>query len=475
MFERFFLGRLSGKLLAMTIVFVMLAEVVIFIPSASMFRQNWLQERAEAAGLLTLAIEGVPNYEGGEMLSDQFMHDTSVSMVAQMRAGLPHGEDARQIVLGVPPINSKIYTTDLRKKRRLPLFRDSFRDFFGNSHGYIRILSEPTVKGVQTLVIYVPRSALKMALQDYCQRVLLWSLAISVLTGLMIYLALSRMIVRPVHTLAQDMAAFRTDPRKRIIPSTPNARRDEIGQLQREFVDMRDGVRTVFKQQERLATLGMAMAKINHDLRNVLTSTQLISDRLADDPDEKISKMGKRLVRAVDRGVKLCEATLSFSQSVEERPQPRNTKLAPLIDDAIIDCIAEEDKAETAIQFTNHIDRKLQIFADPDHTYRIFLNLLRNAVQAMQDSEIKTLNVEASEIDGKILIRIADTGPGLPSKAKENLFKAFTSSTHAGGTGLGLTISRELARAQGGNLQLESTGADGTVFLVGLPAQKNAA
>lgn len=468
MFERFSFSRLSAKLLAMTIVFVMLAEVVIFIPSVTMFRHNWLQERAVSAGLLTLAIEGVPDYMGGEMLSHQFMHDTDVSFVAQHRIGTD-GEDVVQVVLGERPDGAHVYIHDLRNQPRLPLFRDSFRDFFNPGDGYICIFAAPTVKGVESVEILVPRSALKRALQDYCQRILLWSLAISIFTGLMIYWALSRMIVRPVQKLARGLATFQDDPRKRIGPVQINTRRDEIGQLERQFVDMKDGVRTVFKQQERLATLGMAMAKINHDLRNVLTSTQLISDRLADDPEERISKMGKRLVRAVDRGVKLCEATLSFSQSVEERPNPRKVRLASLVGEVAADVITEENGGAIRTNFINTIGTNLQVFADPDHTYRLFHNLLKNAVQAMQEGETKTLTIDADVRDDKTLIRITDTGPGLPAKARKNLFKAFT-STRKGGTGLGLTIARELARAQGGNLQLESTGEAGTVFVVSLPS-----
>ncbi len=460
MFDQFLMRRLSGKLLALTIVFVMLAEIVIFIPSAALFRQNWLQERAQSAGLLTLAIEGVPNYEGGQMLSKRFMQDTYVSMVAQKRDGMS------QLVLGMPPTSGKIYTVDLRVRRRLPLFRESFRDFFGNGDGYIRILSEPTVEGVDALEVLVPRSALKHALVDYSRRVLLWSIAISILTGLMIYLTLSRMIVRPIRRLAQGLAAFRSDPRKRLDSTPPPARKDEIGQLEREFVDMKDGVRKTFKQQERLATLGMAMAKINHDLRNVLTSAQLISDRLAADKEPRIRTMGERLVKAVERGVKLCEATLSFSQSAQEKPNPRTVRLATLVGEAAGDSMAEEGK----VKFINKIDSKLQIMADPDHTYRIFHNLFRNALQAMQDSDQKVLTVEAEPMDDKICIRVIDTGSGVPKSAQKNLFKAFTSSTSQGGTGLGLTISRELARAQGGNLVLENTSKSGTIFTLNLPA-----
>lgn len=444
----------------MTIIFVMLAEILLFIPSSAIFRQNWLQERADQAGLLTLAIEGVPDYTGGEMLSDQFMKDTSVSMVAQKRMG------RSQLVLGMPPIGDKIITADLRQSDRIKNFNETLRAFFGNGEGYIRILAEPTVSDADALEVIVPQAALKTALRDYCNRILLWSLGISLLTGLMIYAALSRMIVKPIQKLASGLTAFRQDPRKRLGNSQEITRQDEVGQLEHEFVDMKEGVRTAFQQQERLATLGMAMAKINHDLRNVLTSAQLISDRLAGDKEERISRMGERLVRAVDRGVKLCEATLSFSQSVEERPEPKPIRLATLIGEAAGDTMAEEGQ----VKFTNKVPSKLMVNADPEQAYRIFHNLFRNAVQAMAESDEKHLLVESEMMDSKVCIRITDTGPGLPKTAIDNLFKAFTSSAKKGGTGLGLTISRELARANGGNLSLEKTDEHGTVFVVGLPA-----
>lgn len=479
-------GSLSGKLLLLTIVFVMLAEILIFFPSMAVFRQNWLAERAQSAGLLTLAIEGVPDYQGGTMLSSRFMTDTGVTMVAQKRLG-KNAEPIRQLVLGMPPENGPIDISDLRTMKTLPPFGDSLRDFFGPEAGYIMILSSPTVQGAQALEVIVPRAALKMALRDYCQRVLLLSLAISILTGLMIYAALSLIIVRPIQDLAKGLALFRADPKKRLGSHKQVKRRDEIGQLEREFVDMKEGVRSALTQQERLATIGMAMAKINHDLRNVLTSAQLISDRLATDPEERVRKMGNRLVKAVARGVKLCEATLTFSQSVEERPNPQKINVRQALEQ-----VAKHSNFEPWISFDLAVDPALSVMVDVDHFDRIFDNLFRNAAQAMPEnlalvmrqnetgiatpakmhlsvSAILEGGNEKGEDGGKVFIFVRDRGAGLPPKAQEHLFQAFTSSVRKGGTGLGLTISRELARAQGGNLRLEETGPHGTVFVVELP------
>lgn len=461
MIENVFKRRLSGKLLLMTILFVMIAEVLIFIPSSAVFRHNWLQERAEYAGLLTLAIEGVPNFQGTEMLSKQFMEDTGVSMVSQKREG------RSQLVLGMPPTSSTIIVADLRTPNRLVNFRETGRAFFGSGEGNIRILSNPTVSGVDALEVLVPQAALKQSLRDYCNNILLWSFAISILTGLMIYAALSRVIVKPIQQLARGLAAFREDPRKRIGNDPKITREDEIGQLEHEFVDMKEGVRTAFQQQERLATIGMAMAKINHDLRNVMTSARLISDRLADDKEERVATMGARLVKAVERGVKLCEATLSFSQSVEERPDPKPVRLARLISEVADDVMAEEG----LVKLTNKVPTDMVVRADPDQIYRVFHNLFRNAVQSMGESEEKLMSISATAMDDKACIDVTDTGPGLPKTALDNLFKAFTSSARKGGTGLGLTISRELARANGGNLSLKNTNESGTVFIVALPLE----
>jgi len=179
------------------------------------------------------------------------------------------------------------------------------------------------------------------------------------------------MIIRPIEKLAAGLADFREDPEKRQSNLPPSGRKDEIGQLQREFFDMKQGVRASFKQRERLATLGMAVAKINHDLRNVLASASLVSDRLAGDEDERISKMGARLTT-----------------------------------------------------FTNKIPSEMIVTADKDHTYRIFHNLFRNASQAMakmrDDDAVRNLTVEAIPMGDHISILVKDTGPGLPDKAKSS-------------------------------------------------------
>jgi len=468
MFKGLFTRKLSRKLLFLTIGFVMLAELLIFIPSAAIFRQDWLSERAQQAGLLAQALTGVSDYEGSDMLSKQFMDATDVIMMSTKRDGMT------ELVLGMPPESSNFEIVDLRELRRLPRFRDAYRSFFGSADGYLRVLSNSPVEGQDVLEMIVPKGKLQWAMRDYFERIAWLSLIIAIITGVLIYCAMLALIIRPVEHLAKDLADFRDDPQKRRDKGHPGNRRDEIGQLQREFYDMKQSVRASFKQRERLATLGLAVAKINHDLRNVLTSAQLVSDRISMNKDERVANMGERLTRAIDRGVKLTAEVLNFSQSKEEPPQLSNIKIADLLTEAATDTLGTFGTGDRQIKFVNSVDGSLQVLSDPDHTYRIFSNLFRNAAQAMaairDDMATRELSVRAETDATCVHIYVQDTAEGLSKRAQENLFQAFKASTGHGNTGLGLTISKELAEAQDGGLVLDSTSSTGTAFKVSLKA-----
>ncbi|MEE9347583.1 MAG: HAMP domain-containing sensor histidine kinase [Robiginitomaculum sp.] len=476
---RNFLTGLSGKLLILTILFVMLAELILFIPSAAMYRQDWLGQRAQAAQQLTLAIMSVENYQSSAALTGRFMRDTDVTAIMQRRDGMT------EQVLGMAPANAHYVIADYRAPRKLPDFGSMFSGYFSpavkTANGkamdcYLRVLVTPSVPSATSLEIIIPRQAEKDALMEYLRRVIGLSTLIALLTGTLIYMALSWLIVRPLQRLERALSNFREDPERRAGTIVASNRRDEIGALEREFIDLKTGIRGALKQKDRLAALGLAVAKINHDLRNVLTSAQLISDRLATDSEERVRYMGQRLVRAIDRGVKLCAATLNYSKSSEDAPRPINMHAASLIGEAAGEVMTGFNGA----LWINDIAKDAFLHADPDHVYRIFSNLFRNALQAMgqamaghEHAGADTLRVHSEIINneaGKAFahIYVSDSGPGLSARAQDSLFKPFTGDSKTG-TGLGLTLSRELARAHGGDLRLESSSENGAVFVVELP------
>lgn len=466
MIDGFISRRLSSKLLLLTIGFVMLAEIVIFVPSAALYRQDWLTERAQQAGLLAQALTGVPDYEASEVLTQQFMTDTDVMLMSAKRDGMT------ELMLGAPPDVSKdIINIDLRNPPRFPSLLTPFQDIFSDDSEALLVTANSPVPGQDFLELLIPRSALRMELMDYLKRIFWLSLTIAIITGSLIYLSMSALIIRPVKQLAEDMTAFRENPeRRRAVRQRPK-RKDEIGQLEREFIDMKQSQRAAFRQRERLASLGLAVAKINHDLRNVLSSALLISDRLSMNPEEKISDMGERLTRTVERGIGLTEEVMAYSRAETADPQIQDTRIAFTIGEAAADVIAQFPKTG----FRNMVPTDLMVQTDPDHAYRIFHNLFRNAAQAMAvhcENNCR-LQVSVETRDGLAELRISDTGPGLPERAKDNLFQAFSSaqahSANIKSTGLGLSISKELAKAQGGDLNLMSSDESGTRFLLTLP------
>jgi len=472
MIDKFISRGLSGKLLIMTIGFVMLAELFLFIPSVVTYRHDFLEERAERAGHLALALTGVPDYEGSEILSKKFMQDTDVLMVSARQEGMT------ELVLGIAPDQGPFEMIDLRKGLSLASVPKTFMAFFGPADGYYRLQAESVIEQHEAIEILLPKASLQQAMRDYFKRIFWLSLLIAIITGLLIYLALSRMIVKPIQRLAEGLSAFREDPKKRRAIHLPSGRRDEIGQLEREFHDMKQSVRTSFQQRERLASLGMAVAKINHDLRNVLTSAQLVSDRIAMDKDERVAGMGERLLKAVDRGIRLCTDVLHYSKGTDSPIEFETIRIALLAGEVAGDTLGQFRRNGKQVEFINDLPSELTLLADPDDVYRIIHNLFRNSAQAMQnrfvgvdDPEPPAKIIVSSKVqNGMVEVSIKDTGPGLPKQAQENLFKAFTGGTGHGSSGLGLTISQDLARDQDGDLALAKTGPEGTEFILTLKA-----
>jgi signal transduction histidine kinase len=451
---------LPGRLLLFTLGFVMLAQLLIFLPLAAQFRTNWLSDQAETAFIAALAADVAAGGTLGDMEVSQLLEASDAVAVARVTEG------RNELVLYGGPIDAPLIEADLRREDWLTRISSAARTFVVSDERYIRIIANPQARPEDIIDVIVPEAPLKAALLDYSVGLIQLSLFIAIVTGILLYVTLLYAFVRPMRQLAAAMARFQKDPMDPKRSIQPENRKDEIGQAQRALAAMQDDVRASLKQRERLAALGAAMAKINHDLRNVLATAQLVSDRLVSFEDDRVRKMGARMVRAVGRGIRLTEATLQYGRAEESPPQTMRLNLCLALDEAAADAMATEGEGE----WCNEITDGTAIEADPDHVHRIFLNLFRNGLQAMTmvGGEMR-LSVTCRMADDFVEIEVTDVGPGLPAKAQENLFQPFTSSTRREGTGLGLTTARELARAHGGDIVLVRTGEDGTVFMVRLP------
>jgi signal transduction histidine kinase len=310
---------------------------------------------------------------------------------------------------------------------------------------------------------------LKRELIAYLWKLVLVAAFVSTVAGLLVYLSLNFFLVRPMQRITYSMERFRADPEDPEARVQLSGRRDEIGRAEAELDRMQADLRTALNSRARLAALGEAVAKINHDLKNMLTSAQIASERLAALKDPKVSQALPRLERALDRAVKLASGVLAYGKTQEAAPEPRPVPLA-----AAVEAAAEEARlAEQDVALVMDIAPGAQVSADPDQLHRILANLLRNARQAIEHQEGRRrkgrVTVSLSRTGEASVVRVADNGPGVPDRARERLFQPFAGSSRPDGAGLGLAIARELAQGHGGDLTLVSTSPKGSTFDLRLP------
>jgi signal transduction histidine kinase len=328
----------------------------------------------------------------------------------------------------------------------------------------------PAPMGGQFIEIVIPEGPLRSAMWLYSRNIMLLSVAISAISAALVYFALHYLFVRPLYRITENMAGFRADPENRDRILAPKPRYDEIGFVERELADMQRGLADTLQEKTRLANLGLAVSKINHDLRNLLSSAQLFSDRLARLPDPQVQRFAPKLVRALERAIAFCQSTLSYGRAQEPPPDRRPVMLMELVED-VRDTLGLQP--DSAFCWITCVERGLTVDADRDQLLRVLINLARNAMQALEtrapnDPVRDQIRITGRREGAVVVIEVADTGPGFSELARAHLFEAFQGSTRSGGAGLGLVIADELVRAHGGEIRLVD-GTIGATFHVMIP------
>ena len=455
-----FLNTLSGRFLILTVAFVMLAEVLIFVPSIARFRVDFMTlrlEKAQIASLSQLAASDMVTPE----LEAELLANAGVYNVVLRR------DEMRQLVLSSTLPSPVSATYDLRAAGSWELIRDALACLIDPTEQIIRVIGNPVQQAGLLIEITMDNGPMRAAMLDYGVRILVLSALISVVTAFLLFLAVQRLIVLPIRRVARHMAAYAEAPEdaRRVI--APTAEIEELRAAEEAMEAMQRQLTGSLKQKERLAQLGGAVAKISHDLRNILTSAQLFADRLEGSADPTVARAAPKLIGSISRAVALCESTLAFGKAEEAVPVLRPIDLAALAADvAEAEGLAEDGRVACLID----VPDGFQLQADAEQLYRVLSNLVRNARQAIEATgQGGTIEISSSQTPEEWRIRVGDTGPGLPSKAREHLFEAFQGGARKGGTGLGLAIAAELVRGHGGWLELTRSDADGTEFLIHLP------
>ena len=451
---------LSGRFLMLTVIFVMLAEVFIFVPSVARYRQDYMLDRLERAQIASLALLAEDMI--GNDLERELLQNAGVFNVVLRR------DEIRELVLSSPmpvPISD---TFDLRNPGAVELIVDAMRRFVDPEPRVVRVIGNPVQDAGLLIEVTMDTVPLRDAMVEYGIRILILSAIISIFTATLLFLAVRQLLVKPIRGVVGAMQSYAEAPEdaRRIIE--PSAGVTELREAEETLQTLQTDLTGALRQKERLAQLGGAVAKVSHDLRNILTSAQLFADRIETSADPAVRRMAPNLVNSITRAVNLCESTLAFGRAEEPPPALDRIPLAGIVHDVV-------DSERLAVidydlTFTDEVPAGLIVRADPEQLFRVLANLVRNARQAIVASgQPGEISISAGEDDREWSITVADSGPGLPPKAQEHLFKPFQGGARKGGSGLGLAISADLVRGHGGCLELLRTGEEGTEFRIRLP------
>ncbi|MCE1236432.1 MAG: HAMP domain-containing histidine kinase [Hyphomicrobiales bacterium] len=454
--------RLSTKLVALTALFVIVAEILVFVPSIAHFRINRLSEALVRADLVVTTLSGAPDPD--RRLQDRLLDEMNASVIS-----VRQGNMRRLVAVAETPPSRVDRTVDLEQPDAWRWSMAALAMLFDADEENIRVVG-PSRVGVGQLDLVVSSVPIRAATVRFATNLAMVSAGLLALVAVTVFFVLRHMFVAPLARLTQAMARFAEDPEdpERII--RPRPRHDEIGDAERRLADLQTQVADSLAQKRHLADLGVAVSKINHDLRNMLAAAQLVTDRLSTAPDGTVQRFVPKLVATLDRAIGYSRAVLDYGKAGEAPPARRLIAARRLVED-----VGEmlglsrrdgDDDAPGEIAFVVDVDKGLEIDADPDQLFRVLLNLVRNARQAL-DADADPALVRRITVAGRrqgtvVTLSVVDTGPGVPQRARENLFRPFQGGVRAGGTGLGLAICAELVRAHGGTIELAGDGPGAT-------------
>jgi signal transduction histidine kinase len=456
---------LSTKVLLLTIIFVLLGEILIFIPSIANFRIQWMKTRIAQAEIASLAAEAAPDAILDDALRTEILKGAGVMAVSLKRGG------TRQLMLRNNEEGMSEQTYDLRPGQPWLSLGDALLALVSSKDRIINIIDVPPNMSGEMIEVSLHEQPLTTAMRSYGLNILYLSIFLSIIVAAMIYAALNRVLVRPMQRLSANMTAFGDKPEDASRIIEPSQRSDEIGTAERELHDMQTQLQSLLQQKNHLAALGLAVSKVSHDLRNMLTTAQVVSDSLGEVKDPQVQRFAPRLITSLDRAINFLTQTLKYGQAKELPPDRIKLNLSDVAKDVLV---AFEPIVQDRITLSQSIDRTISVDADREQLHRILTNLVRNATQAFEQAGQTTdrqpaITITAARRGSVTEIEVSDNGPGIPEAVRDRLFEAFQSAAKPGGTGLGLAISRELAEAHGGSLSVRDSSEAGTSFCVVIP------
>lgn len=466
---------LAGRLLLVTVASVVLSVTVFYLTRVSAAHDNWLRERLTAAHTAAVVFDATGD---APLTADQTTKLLNVIGAKAMLIETPSRTIVLAQRLGAPPAD---LAYDLDASTTWGGISAVVATLRAPPHALLRVSGTASFEGERVELI-IDEAPLVAYLWRVGTNFMTLSISLSIAVTLALWAALWQLVIRPVRRLTHNIVAFGEKPQDVTRIVAPSGRGDEIGRAERALATMQASLVHELGQRKRLAELGMAVARINHDLRNMLATAQLISDRLATIADPLAQRLAPQLVATLDRAIQFCQATLAYGSGRESPVSRRRFDLRKLVVQIVE---TAEATGSASVRFAVEIPPHFEVFADPDHMMRVLENLVRNASHALDargavgDRPRAIRFAAIRTTGGSALIEVSDTGPGFPPDHARKIFEPFTLSTSEGGAGLGLAIVSDLIARNGGTIALAQADREtyycGARFLITLPTPNDGA
>ncbi|HEX4137224.1 MAG TPA: ATP-binding protein [Bryobacteraceae bacterium] len=294
--------------------------------------------------------------------------------------------------------------------------------------------------------------------------VLVWAAAI--LTGLALSGFLAHRILKPIRQLDEAAALI---AKQEYGTRVPEGGSDELGRLARTFNAMSGSIheaREELIRQERIATIGRLSSSIVHDLRNPLASIYGGAEMMMDGhlSEAQLHRVATNIYRSSRAINDLLQELVDVSRGRSQAPEL--CRLSEVISAASDTQAGAAEQLGVRIEAA--IDPAIELPLERARIERVFLNLISNALEAMPNGGC--VQIRAERNGESVLVRVDDTGPGIPASVRKHLFQPFVSEGK-NGLGLGLALSRQAVLDHGGDLWAEETGSSGARFRLRLPCQ----
>ncbi|MBR9977670.1 MAG: PAS domain S-box protein [Bacteroidetes bacterium] len=241
---------------------------------------------------------------------------------------------------------------------------------------------------------------------------------------------------------------------------------ESIVAIARDITDQRR-IQEQSQRRDRLSAMGELAAGIAHEIRNPLNAISIITQRFQSEftPQEDVDEyrqMTRTIRSEIQRVNGIITQFLAFARPQRLLPQPCDVRT--MLDDSI--AVVRAMAADSGIAISVFAEGELTVMADREKIQQVLLNLLRNAIEAMEGGgHIKLL---ACRRGAHVVIAVADNGPGIPEEVRRNIFDLYF-TTKATGTGLGLGIVHHIVEEHGGEINITSNEHGGTTVELLLP------